>query len=347
MDGDQMVNGFTASKARICWMLAAVCLPGTVLGQTADVDSELERFKGHWRVTEMVEDGTTIPEQQMRYWLPGGGVLEIIDFTILFESPADGTKSTKSFRIDPTSYPKQIAVSSRDTITGRGIYEFDQERLVLCLSTDTAEIPSRFAAPTGSKRMLLVLERFEPGKSTIPGINAPLPPRQTEPSVRSTQTSRTSSGQTTTTQPTLPPPPTTTQQVPAQAASTRATPTASATSRVAAQVLTDSQVRKLAIGTWRINDSEGSIDITFNESGVFQTYRYTQAISNFHVVFLPTPISSGKWAVDGGRLIATVTSSTRLDRVNQSFIPAVRSISATDMILVDHLGRVSRAVKVR
>ena len=84
----------------------------------------------------------------------------------------------------------------------------------------------------------------------------------------------------------------------------------------------------------------------FNQNGVFRTFRYLQTMSNFHVVFVPTPVSTGSWSVSGGRLIMGVTASTRADRLNQSFTPAVRSISATDMILVDHLGRVSRAVKI-
>ena len=38
------------------------------------------------------------------------GVMEIVDYTILFKSPVDGSKTTKTFRLDPTSYPKQIAI---------------------------------------------------------------------------------------------------------------------------------------------------------------------------------------------------------------------------------------------
>ena len=110
---------------------------------------------------------------------------------------------------------------------------------------------------------------------------------------------------------------------------------------------TDSQVRNMAIGTWRINDSEGSSDIFFGPSGTFQTYRYYQMLQNFQSVFVPTPISSGTWMISNGRLITHVTASSRVGLTNQTLTPAVRSISQTDLILVDNFGRVSRSVRVR
>ena len=330
----QMTNGFKLATnsgvpAAICVWVIGCFAAGSAVAQPDAVENELKRFKGQWRVVEMVEDGRAIPEDQMRLLLPGGGVMEIVDYTILFKSPADGAKSTKTFRIDPTAYPKKIVVAERDTTTGTGIYKFDNERLVLCISNVAAQIPSQFSAPAGSKRNLIIMERFEAGTSKNTALNLPPPPRKPLPQTEPVQ-----------------------RQVPAQTASARTPPPAAASAtpaadQVAAQVLTDTQVRNMAIGSWRINDSEGSIDIVFDPSGVFRTYRYAEAISNFHVIFVPTPISSGNWSISGGRLIATVTSSTRIDRVNQSFVPRVRSISATDMILVDHLGRVSRAVKLQ
>jgi uncharacterized protein (TIGR03067 family) len=319
-------------------LTVSAALAAIVLGFTAEsvgappdaVDNELTRFNGHWRVIEMVEDGRAIPEDQMRQWLPGGGVLEIVDYTILFKSPIDGTKSTKSYRLDPSSYPKRIAIMERDNTTGTGIYKFDQGKLIVCVTNEASQIPTEFNAHTGSKRTMIVMERFDPGASDIPGLNARLPERKPlhiptpppTPPVAEVQ------------RPAVPPP------VPQPAP--KPVPAS-----VAARVLTDTEVRNMTIGTWRINDTEGSIDIAFGANGAFQTYRYFRTLNNFQEVFAPTPISSGNWSIVNGRLVANVSSSTRLDRINQSFVPAVRSISATDMILVDHLGRVSRAVKLR
>lgn len=319
--------------------LAAIILSFTAesVGAPPDaVDNELTRFNGHWRVIEMVEDGRAIPEDQMRQWLPGGGVLEIVDYTILFKSPVDGTKSTKSYRLDPSSYPKRIAIMERDNTTGTGIYKFDQGKMIICVTNEASQIPTEFSAHSGSKRTMIVMEPFDPGASNIPGLNARLPERKPlhTPSPTPPPTPPVAEVQ----RPAVPPP------VPPPVPQPVAKPVPAS---VAARVLTDTEVRNMTIGTWRINDTEGSIDIAFGSNGAFQTYRYFRTLNNFQDVFAPTPISSGNWSIVNGRLVAKVSSSTRLDRINQSFVPAVRSISATDMILVDHLGRVSRAVKLR
>ena len=116
---------------------------------------------------------------------------------------------------------------------------------------------------------------------------------------------------------------------------------------VTSRVLTDAEVREMTVGTWRMTDNEGSVDITYNVDGTFQTYRYYQMMQNFQSVFVPTPISSGTWQISNGRLMTHVTASSRPGMTNQTLMPAVRSISATDLILVDNFGRVTRAVKVR
>ena len=306
------------------------------------IDNEIKLLNGNWRVTQMVEDGKSIPEDQMKYVLPGGGILEIVDMTILFKSPIDGRKETRSFRIDPTSYPKKIAIHQRDTTTGAGIYKIDQGKLVVCLSKNTSQQVNEFTAAAGSQQTLMILEKFEDGESRpVPGYNTSLPappPRQAESNQATVVTRPTPV--------TTPQPPTTT----ASSTSIIKTPESGAApdtnSLVGKPVLTDSQVHNMILGKWRINDQEGSVDMVFGANGKFQTYRYYQSVQNFQTVFVPTPISSGDWSITGGRLLAKVTSSTRANQINHVFQPSVRSISANDMILVDHFGRVSRAVKI-
>ncbi len=310
----------------------------TALAQPNAIDTELERLRGHWQVVEMIDDGNGIPENQMQQWLPGGGVFEIVDYTILFQSPIDGSKTTKTFRLDPTSYPKRIAILERDTTKGMGIYKYDQGKLVVCIARGSAKSPNDFSATQGSNRTLLVMERFEPGRS-VPGLNAALP-QQAPVEMKAPVVP----------QPQLPPPPqpepiaVSRQPLPQQAP--QPSPAVIAAGE-ASRILTDDDVRNMTFGRWRMNDTEGSIDIVFDPNGTFQTYRYYRTLANFQFVFVPTPISTGNWSIVDGRLIANVTASTRRQNVNQSFVPAVRSISNTDMILVDHLGRVSRAVKMR
>jgi len=280
----------------------------------------------------------------MKYVLPGGGILEMVDMTILFKSPIDGHKETRSFRIDPTSYPKKIAIHHRDTTTGAGIYKFDQGKLVVCLSKNTSQQVNEFTAAAGSHQTLMILEKFEDGQSRpVPGYNASLPatpPRKAESNLANVVAQPPAT--------VAPPTPPTTTASSTSVIKTPASGAAPATnSLVGKPVLTDSQVHNLILGKWRINDQEGSVDIVFGANGKFQTYRYFESVENFQTVFVPTPISSGDWSVTGGRLLAKVSSSTRANQINHVFEPSVRSISASDMILVDHFGRVSRAVKIQ
>jgi len=115
----------------------------------------------------------------------------------------------------------------------------------------------------------------------------------------------------------------------------------------AGRILTDGEVTKMLAGSWRLKDSAGSLYVSFNSNGTFSTVREYQQLRLFHKSFVQTPISSGNWSVKNGNLMAHVTTSVRLDKVNQLFSFAVRSISGRDMIFVDQLGRVGSAVKVR
>ena len=106
--------------------LALTLFPALSIAQTPSaVDTELERVRGNWRVVELVENGQEIPEEQMQYWLPGGGNLEIVDYTILFSDPVGGSKTTREFRIDPTSYPKRITIKNKKTHQSESKNEMD------------------------------------------------------------------------------------------------------------------------------------------------------------------------------------------------------------------------------
>jgi len=299
--------------------LVFVVLPTVVRAAPTAVDTELERVRGQWRVIELVENGQEIPDDQMQYWLPGGGQLEIVDYTILFESPLGGAKTTREFRIDPTSYPKKITIKNKDTETGKGIYKFDGGKLVVCISRDVSSVPNEFTAPKDSACALIVLEKNDPNNSATPK-GAPRPVHANPPDMSQWKSA---------------------EPTPAPAAAV--VPAGGVTSRV----LTDAEVREMTVGTWRMTDNEGSVDLSYGVDGTFQSYRYYRMMQNFQEVFVPTPISSGTWQISNGRLITHVTASSRVGMAGQTMMPAVRSISQFDLILVDNFGRVTRAVRVR
>lgn len=154
----------------VCFLALAAGSPAS-----AQMDLELARLQGRWVVTELAEDGQVVAREAIQQFLPGGGQVEIIDNTLVFSS-SDGGKSAKTFSIDSTTYPKRFAMTNRGGIDGVGIYQFDQGKLVICLvNPHEAPRPIDFAAPAGSKRILMVLRR--------PDLNLPPPPLASAPQV--------------------------------------------------------------------------------------------------------------------------------------------------------------------
>lgn len=140
-------------------LFVAIAVVGLALAAD-NTQTELDRFQGNWQVIELVEDGKVIPREAIREWLPSGGRFEIVENAIIFTSPHDNHKHVKAFSLDPTQYPKAIEISTPEKKDGWGIYRFDEQRLVICLSdSDESARPEGFTAKTGSKRTLMVLER--------------------------------------------------------------------------------------------------------------------------------------------------------------------------------------------
>lgn len=263
--------------------------------------AELKQFQGRWNVIELVENGRVLSAEQIKSELPSGGQAEIIENTIIFQSPKDGKKYAKTFSITPTQYPKTLSIFSQQVLDGYGVYKFDDGRLVICIAhPDAGDRPNDFSAAEGSNRMLMVLKKEETttkpkevASSTIPAAKPPSQPAG------------------------------------------------------AGKVITDEQVTTLLRGTWKYNDSVGALYVTFDPSGTFHTVREVKERNVFHKVFVQTPISSGRWSVQNGKLRFTVLSSIHLEKVHREFDFTIRSISNTDFIFIDYMGHTGRSVRVR
>lgn len=291
---------------------------GLAFGQQTGTDAEFKRFQGAWQVTELVENGQVVSQQSLKTMLESGGRAEIVSNTIQFKT-ATGQKSAKVFSVDPTVHPKSIVISSLAKPEGWGIYRFEGERLVICMSDPAvAQRPTDFASRAGSKHMLMVLERTDGPKRVTDSVAVP---------------------KTNTTPNTTParevvdvgPPP---AKAPAPTAAT-------------ARILTDVEVSNLLKGSWRMNDGAGVLQVSFDPNGSYRSYREVQDPSTFYRVFVQTPAAAGTWRVQNGNLVFHVTSSTDLNRVNRTFHVAVRSVSKQDLIFVDSVGRVGKAVRLR
>ena len=153
----------------------------------------------------------------------------------------------------------------------------------------------------------------------------------------------------------LPPPPvTTTVQVPVASATVTKVSTPSSTpisvvTDPATRTLTDSQVRTMALGTWRFKDGVGMLQLCFDSNGTYRMYREVQqtSASTYYKVFVPTQVSAGTWAVENGNLLFRVTQNTDPNRVNKTQHAAVRSISGNELVFVDSYGNTGTAIKVR
>jgi uncharacterized protein (TIGR03067 family) len=324
--------------SRICLCsLALLFLPAAVLADP--VEEEMKVLRGYWKIVEMIDNGTVIGPDAVNNWLPAGGVFEFLDGTILFRSSLDNTKQARIFNIDPTVYPKQVEISSsRGKTNGWGVYKFDNERLVICASDPaTTPRPTEFAARQGSQRLLLVLERTDSAPKytqgrprTIPPATA-LKPLPQPPAV----------------QPQPQPQPQPLPEPPPQAQPQPAPPG----SGVTARVLTDPEVVKFLLGTWQFNDGMGLLNVKFTAAGPlngnFSSSRQVRDANTFHQMFVSSPVSQGNWTIRQGQLTMRVVASVYTERVNHDLIIAVRSISNTDLIYVDTLGRVGRAVKLQ
>lgn len=299
---------------RLGWVCVVLFLCANVV-RADNVSEEYKLFRGHWQITELVEDGRVIAPEAIQSMFPSGGRIEIIDNTILFTSRLDGKKRTKTITIDPSTYPKVVAVATRDKTEGWGIYQFDKGRLVMCITDPAvAQRPTDFSSRSESKRMMMTLERSG------------------EPEEGQGETG------TFVSKPVLPSPPAA-RPVPS------AQPAPPQPSAATARVLTDAEVLVMLRGTWKFNDGQGVLNVTMKPDGTYFSTREVQGANTFHQVFIPTPVSNGTWSVTQGQLKYHVTSSIYADRVNQTIPLSVRSVSQTDLIFVDYLGRMGRAVK--
>ncbi|WP_373650231.1 MULTISPECIES: TIGR03067 domain-containing protein [unclassified Schlesneria] len=122
-------------------------------------------------------------------------------------------------------------------------------------------------------------------------------------------------------------------------------PTTPSATLKAGQVLTDAEVSKMLPGTWRFQDEAGVLVIKMTSDGKWSSTREVQQLRVFRRVFVETPISSGHWSVKNGTLNFHCTASIHLSRINKTLPFTIRSISEKDLIFVDYMGRVGKAVK--
>lgn len=168
-------------------LLLVITSPAWANQGAGDDKAELKLFEGSWTVVKLIEDGEVIPEDRIPEVLPSGGRIEIVDDAILIVDVHSGKRHARTFTIDPTRYPCTIDIKSADEPeVHRGIYRFDDGRLIVCLGDGFTEVrPAELSAPKGSGATLMVLQRrttsVDEEKKTIPrSPSAPTVPADQE-----------------------------------------------------------------------------------------------------------------------------------------------------------------------
>ena len=295
------------------WWLVLVISPALVRGQ----DPAYAPLRGRWQAIELVDDGRVIPQDAIHTWMPSGGQLEVIDNTLVFTSSADGQRHARVFEVNATRYPCEINLVADGRLYAHGIYKLDEGRWVICAApANQAPRPTEFSAPQESRRVLLVLKH--PSDATRPGGE--------QPTAGATQAKPPASIDLAD----LPPPP-----------DLRSPPGNTG------KLLTDAEVLRMLLGTWKYKDAYGDFFLTLDSKGTFNTFRETATTSAFQQVFVRTAVSSGTWVLTNGQLTFRCTASVQRDRVNQQAPFTVRSISENDLTFVDVRGQVVQGVKVR
>jgi len=161
----------------ICWsaILCCVVAANPLFAQ----EDDLRRMRGDWEVIELVEDGKVIPKQAIPDWLPSGGRIQIEDNAIVIHSTKDQKRHVRIFSVDATQYPRTIKITDAHKQETEGIYKFDENRLVVCLSDTGDKAPADFSAKAGSGRALLVMQPAKPA-TTANVKPAPEKPKQEE-----------------------------------------------------------------------------------------------------------------------------------------------------------------------
>ncbi|WZP00908.1 TIGR03067 domain-containing protein [Isosphaeraceae bacterium EP7] len=136
-------------------LASAACLAAD---DTAAVRRDKELFVGDWRIASLTEGGERLGAELVGRKLAKEGVLRISERMLTFENPETLETRNLAYRLDPSKSPRQIDIISRNDRILPGIYQFDGDRLILCVqSQETGDRPDKFEAPQGSNRILVSL----------------------------------------------------------------------------------------------------------------------------------------------------------------------------------------------
>lgn len=97
------------------------------------------------------------------------------------------------------------------------------------------------------------------------------------------------------------------------------------------------KMRKQLVGTWGHQNADDVVLITFNPDGSFSSTRTPK--HGFRKIFREPVRTSGAWKLEEGIIVVRVTASTERDLQGQILSYRVRSLTDTQVNLIDSTGR--------
>lgn len=127
-------------------------------GDTEAIKKDKASLQGTWKVIASQQDGERVPPDDLK------------DLFLIFKNDAilirEGGKTEEkfSFSIDPAKKPREMDLTinfgPNKGKVDRAIYEFDGDRVRICIqSNKDAARPREFASAPGSKLWLVTLQR--------------------------------------------------------------------------------------------------------------------------------------------------------------------------------------------
>ncbi|WP_165067593.1 TIGR03067 domain-containing protein [Paludisphaera rhizosphaerae] len=208
---------------------------GRIRATAEEIARDRNLMAGSWDIVSIRDDGELLGAELIRRKIAEDGRVRIGSRGVSVTSPISETRRLWAYRIDPATTPKEIdLITEHDSIL-KGIYMFDQDRLIVCSAKEEEQArPSTFEAPTGSRHVLYTfrLARTEavPVATSTP---APAPAPAPEP------------------KPVREPEPT-----PAELKAMR-----------------EEQIREMLVGSWTITDSKGTLVMVVRSDGSFSSTR--------------------------------------------------------------------------
>jgi uncharacterized protein (TIGR03067 family) len=142
---------------RMLWTGVVLVLLGAGPPTDEEVQKELDRFQGTWKVVRMEVGGKT---------MPGKAFLKV---TIAFQGDEmtfgeSGKLYDKiTFDVDPSTKPTSAdlrhTAGLKKGVRERAIYELQGDRLKLCIAEPRKKRPTEFVPEDGTGQQLLVLQR--------------------------------------------------------------------------------------------------------------------------------------------------------------------------------------------